>query len=175
MRPANGSRRLGATVIGDAADAAWPASATAAGAGAAWICFGGSAADFATGGTVPIGYKVYMWTDPTPNSPESGDECLGDGTTCGEAFPLITGGVCPGGNPNFCGITNTATIDAAWRSNIQPTQFAEVGINLSQVAGVAGRCYRTFMAEGRVMLQGDPADIRAHKAVVESYLGQGHV
>ncbi len=33
----------------------------------------------------------------------------------------------------------------------------------------------TFMAEGRVMLQGDPADIRAHKAVVESYLGQGHV
>lgn len=33
----------------------------------------------------------------------------------------------------------------------------------------------TFMAEGRVMLQGDPSDIRAHKAVVESYLGQGHV
>lgn len=32
----------------------------------------------------------------------------------------------------------------------------------------------TFMAEGRVMLQGDPADIREHKTVVESYLGQGH-
>ncbi len=33
----------------------------------------------------------------------------------------------------------------------------------------------TFMAEGRVMLQGEPADIREHKTVVESYLGQGHV
>jgi ABC-type branched-subunit amino acid transport system ATPase component len=33
----------------------------------------------------------------------------------------------------------------------------------------------TFMAEGRVMLQGEPSDIRAHKSVVESYLGQGHV
>lgn len=33
----------------------------------------------------------------------------------------------------------------------------------------------TFMAEGRVMLRGEPSDIRAHKSVVESYLGQGHV
>jgi ABC-type branched-subunit amino acid transport system ATPase component len=33
----------------------------------------------------------------------------------------------------------------------------------------------TFMAEGRVMLRGEPSDIREHKAVVESYLGQGHV
>lgn len=33
----------------------------------------------------------------------------------------------------------------------------------------------TFMAEGRVLLQGEPAEIRAHKTVVESYLGQGHV
>ena len=33
----------------------------------------------------------------------------------------------------------------------------------------------TFMAEGRVMLRGKPADIREHKTVVESYLGQGHV
>ena len=32
----------------------------------------------------------------------------------------------------------------------------------------------TFMAEGRVMLQGEPSDIREHKTVVESYLGQGH-
>ena len=33
----------------------------------------------------------------------------------------------------------------------------------------------TFMAEGRVLLRGEPSDIRAHKTVVESYLGQGHV
>ncbi|WP_460829853.1 ABC transporter ATP-binding protein [Nocardioides hungaricus] len=33
----------------------------------------------------------------------------------------------------------------------------------------------TFMAEGRVLLQGVPAEIRAHKTVIESYLGQGHV
>lgn len=34
--------------------------------------------------------------------------------------------------------------------------------------------YVHFMAEGRVMLQGDPAFIRAHKTVVEKYLGEGH-
>jgi len=33
----------------------------------------------------------------------------------------------------------------------------------------------TFMAEGRVLLRGKPSDIREHKTVVESYLGQGHV
>jgi len=32
----------------------------------------------------------------------------------------------------------------------------------------------TFMAEGRVMLRGEPSEIRRHKTVVESYLGQGH-
>lgn len=33
----------------------------------------------------------------------------------------------------------------------------------------------TFMAEGQVMLRGKPSEIREHKTVVESYLGQGHV
>jgi ABC-type branched-subunit amino acid transport system ATPase component len=33
----------------------------------------------------------------------------------------------------------------------------------------------TFMAEGEVVLRGAPADIREHKTVIESYLGQGHV
>ena len=33
----------------------------------------------------------------------------------------------------------------------------------------------TFMAEGRVMLRGEPSEIREHGTVVESYLGQGHV
>lgn len=33
----------------------------------------------------------------------------------------------------------------------------------------------TFMAEGRVMLRGEPSEIREHSTVVESYLGQGHV
>jgi ABC-type branched-subunit amino acid transport system ATPase component len=32
-----------------------------------------------------------------------------------------------------------------------------------------------FMAEGEVILRGDPASIREHKTVVESYLGEGHV
>lgn len=32
-----------------------------------------------------------------------------------------------------------------------------------------------FMAEGEVLLKGDPAAIRAHKTVVEKYLGEGHV
>ncbi len=32
-----------------------------------------------------------------------------------------------------------------------------------------------FMAEGRVILHGDPASIRANSTVVEKYLGEGHV
>ena len=32
-----------------------------------------------------------------------------------------------------------------------------------------------FMAEGDVILEGDPAYIRAHSTVVEKYLGSGHV
>jgi ABC-type branched-subunit amino acid transport system ATPase component len=32
-----------------------------------------------------------------------------------------------------------------------------------------------FMAEGKVVLQGDPQSIRAHSTVVEKYLGEGHV
>ena len=32
-----------------------------------------------------------------------------------------------------------------------------------------------FMAEGSVVLRGDPASIRAHRTVVEKYLGEGHV
>jgi ABC-type branched-subunit amino acid transport system ATPase component len=32
-----------------------------------------------------------------------------------------------------------------------------------------------FMAEGKVILEGDPQSIRAHRTVVEKYLGEGHV
>lgn len=35
--------------------------------------------------------------------------------------------------------------------------------------------YVHFMAEGRVVLQGEPAYIRDHETVVEQYLGSGHV
>jgi len=32
-----------------------------------------------------------------------------------------------------------------------------------------------FMAEGSVVLDGDPETIREHRTVVENYLGEGHV
>ena len=32
-----------------------------------------------------------------------------------------------------------------------------------------------FMAEGEVVLDGDPESIRQHRTVVEKYLGEGHV
>ncbi len=35
--------------------------------------------------------------------------------------------------------------------------------------------YVHFMAEGSVVLQGDPGWIREHETVVEKYLGKGHV
>jgi ABC-type branched-subunit amino acid transport system ATPase component len=31
------------------------------------------------------------------------------------------------------------------------------------------------MAEGKVIMKGSPAEIRAHHTVVEKYLGEGHV
>ena len=33
----------------------------------------------------------------------------------------------------------------------------------------------SFMAEGSVLLKGDPQTIRAHRTVIEKYLGEGHV
>jgi ABC-type branched-subunit amino acid transport system ATPase component len=33
----------------------------------------------------------------------------------------------------------------------------------------------SFMAEGKVILKGDPQEIRANRTVVEKYLGEGHV
>jgi ABC-type branched-subunit amino acid transport system ATPase component len=35
--------------------------------------------------------------------------------------------------------------------------------------------YVHFMAEGRVLLQGEPTFIREHHTVIEKYLGSGHV
>ena len=32
-----------------------------------------------------------------------------------------------------------------------------------------------FMAEGKITLTGDPAEIREHHTVIEKYLGEGHV
>lgn len=52
--------------------------------------------EFDSGGRVS-NVKVYMWTDPTPASPESGDECLGDGVDCTTAHagqPFVTGNDC---------------------------------------------------------------------------------
>ena len=31
------------------------------------------------------------------------------------------------------------------------------------------------MAEGKIALTGDPAEIREHHTVIEKYLGEGHV
>jgi ABC-type branched-subunit amino acid transport system ATPase component len=31
------------------------------------------------------------------------------------------------------------------------------------------------MAEGKVLMKGTPQEIRAHRTVVEKYLGEGHV
>ena len=35
--------------------------------------------------------------------------------------------------------------------------------------------YVHFMAEGRVLLQGEPRSVREHHTVIEKYLGSGHV
>jgi hypothetical protein len=62
--------------------------------------------EFTRGGTIST-VKVYVWTDPTPLVPESGDECLGNCIDCSPAnkeVQLATGVDCQnnpeGINPN---------------------------------------------------------------------------
>ena len=45
--------------------------------------------------------------------------------------------------------------------------------DLSLIWNICERVH--FMAEGKVLLQGDPQEIREHSTVIEKYLGKGHV
>ena len=45
--------------------------------------------------------------------------------------------------------------------------------DLSLIWNICERVH--FMAEGKVLLQGDPQEIRQHSTVIEKYLGKGHV
>jgi hypothetical protein len=112
---------------------------------------------FTKGGKIST-VKVYKWTDPTPDQPESGDECLGDGVDCssahsGEEHPLASGIDCQAAdadtvNSTVCATVNDGPIDAAWRAGILARELYEGGINLTQVAGSA-TCFSSFMAETR--------------------------
>ena len=53
------------------------------------------------------------------------------------------------------------------------TTVVVVEHDLSLIWSICERVH--FMAEGQVLLQGDPHEIRKHSTVIEKYLGKGHV
>jgi len=53
------------------------------------------------------------------------------------------------------------------------TTVVVVEHDLSLIWSICERVH--FMAEGQVLLQGDPQEIRKHSTVIEKYLGKGHV
>jgi ABC-type branched-subunit amino acid transport system ATPase component len=55
----------------------------------------------------------------------------------------------------------------------QGTSVVIVEHDLNVIWSLSERVH--FMAEGKVILHGDPASIREHRTVVEKYLGEGHV
>jgi hypothetical protein len=134
---------------------------------------------FVGGGSISV-VEVFLWEDPTPLLPESGDEFLGDGTTPG--VPLASGIDCQapdphGTNANVCATVNGATIPVPWEApgTVQEAEFFEGGINLDELIPT-GECFTEFLAETRSsqtltanlhdFVFGDLntcGDIRAHK------------
>ena len=55
----------------------------------------------------------------------------------------------------------------------QGTAVVVVEHDLSVIWDISDQVH--FMAEGKVILRGDPQEIREHKTVIEKYLGEGHV
>jgi len=53
------------------------------------------------------------------------------------------------------------------------TTVVVVEHDLSLIWNICERVH--FMAEGQVLLQGEPDEIRKHSTVIEKYLGKGHV
>ena len=64
-------------------------------------------------------------------------------------------------------------MDAVRELSDQGTTVVVVEHDLKVIWNLSQRVL--FMAEGSVVLTGDPASIREHKTVVEKYLGEGHV
>jgi parallel beta-helix repeat protein len=95
-----------------------------------------------TGGGSIASVDVYRWTDPTPGSPESGDETLVLAISGADCASLV-----PPSDADICGTANGAPINAAWRSPIPTNGFVEVGMNISQLQPNA--CYRSLMVESR--------------------------
>jgi hypothetical protein len=118
-------------------------------------------ADLLQGGTVSE-ILAYVWTD-LDGTPNSGDECVGNGIDCTNAnkgvpidlIPLGGGGNCSDGvqTPDgdvACAITNEGVtpIDLAWRTGVEQNGFFEAGSNLTQLIGEI-QCFATAMIETR--------------------------
>ena len=128
--------------------------------------------EFTNGGRVAA-VNIFIWTDPTPLSPESGDECLGDGVDCstahsGQDHPFATGIDCQAttdphldpGSPNVCATVNgdgdgnhepSDAIDVPWETTDDPesAEFFEGGLNLDALFPTGLDCFSQVMIETR--------------------------
>ena len=69
--------------------------------------------------------------------------------------------------------TTAKVMEEVQRLAAQGTSVVIVEHNLDVIWSLCNEVH--FMAEGRVIMKGTPQEIRAHRTVVEKYLGEGHV
>jgi ABC-type branched-subunit amino acid transport system ATPase component len=69
--------------------------------------------------------------------------------------------------------TTSKVMEEVRRLAAEGTSVVIVEHNLDVIWNLCDEVH--FMAEGRVIMKGTPAEIRAHRTVVEKYLGEGHV
>lgn len=97
--------------------------------------------EYTNGGAV-TGVRIFKWV----GTGTSGS--LFDLGTIGLSATNVGGLFCNGLTDTICGATNPGNLTLPWNGTIQPGQFFEGGINISQVIG-GDNCFASFMATSR--------------------------
>lgn len=97
--------------------------------------------EYTNGGAV-TGVRIFKWV----GTGTSGS--LSDLGTIGLSATNVGGVFCNATTDTICGATNPGNLTLPWNGTIQPGQFFEGGINISQVIG-GDTCFASFMATSR--------------------------
>ncbi len=115
--------------------------------------------------------EFFGFTDPSDFATSAGEKKLLDIVRClllKPRFLLL--------DEPTAGLPDEVTqrvMEEVRRLAAQGTSVVIVEHNLDVIWNLCDEVH--FMAEGRVVMRGDPQEIRAHKTVIEKYLGEGHV
>jgi ABC-type branched-subunit amino acid transport system ATPase component len=115
--------------------------------------------------------ELFGFDDPTTYALSAGEKKLLDITRClllRPSFLLL--------DEPTAGLPDDLTekvMEVIRELSAKGTSVVIVEHDLNVIWGLCDKVH--FMAEGSVVLQGDPTSIREHHTVVEKYLGEGHV